>query len=114
MKLINRELSWLSFNERVLQEALDNKVPLIERMHFLGIYSNNLDGFFRVRAAYVQRMILLNKKKVQGFDGSPAELLEEIHNVIVSQQKKFQVAYVKLLKQMKTWRFITEMKMLIS
>lgn len=100
MKLINRELSWLSFNERVLQEALDNKVPLIERMHFLGIYSNNLDGFFRVRAAYVQRMILLNKKKVQGFDGSPAELLEEIHNVIVSQQKKFQVAYVKLLKQM--------------
>ena len=50
MNIINRELSWLSFNERVLQEALDPIVPLTERMRFLGIYSNNMDEFYRVRA----------------------------------------------------------------
>ncbi|MFT5779459.1 MAG: polyphosphate kinase [Crocinitomicaceae bacterium] len=97
MKLINRELSWLSFNERVLQEALDEEVPIIERMRFLGIYSNNMDEFFRVRVAYIRRMIALEKRKVDGFSGTPAELLEEIRNVVIKQQKKFQVAYTKIL-----------------
>lgn len=98
MKLVNRELSWLSFNERVLQEALDKNVPIIERMRFLGIYSNNMDEFFRVRVAYIRRMIALNKKKVQGFDGTPAELFDEIRNVVMRQQKKFQIAYNRILK----------------
>lgn len=101
MKLINRELSWLSFNERVLQEALDESNPLTERMRFLGIYSNNMDEFFRVRVAYVRRMMLVhNQPNVQGFNGTPAELFEEIRNVVLSQQRKMQVAYKKILKSL--------------
>ena len=66
MELINRELSWLAFNERVLQEAMDPKVPIVERMRFLGIYSNNLDEFFRVRVANIRRIIGVQKKQIAG------------------------------------------------
>lgn len=100
MKLANRELSWLSFNERVLQEALDETVPIIERMRFLGIYSNNMDEFFRVRVAYIRRMIQLKKQRVLGFDGTPRMLFEEIRNVVMMQQRKFQIAYKRILKEL--------------
>ena len=53
---IAKELSWLSFNERVLQEAADTSVPIIQRVRYLGIFSNNLDEFFRVRVADVRRL----------------------------------------------------------
>lgn len=98
MRLANRELSWLSFNERVLQEALDDSNPLIERMRFLGIYSNNMDEFFRVRVAILRRTIALNKKTVSGYESSPADLYDEIIKVVIKQQKKFQIAYKKILK----------------
>ena len=100
MRLLNRELSWLSFNERVLQEALDETNPLIERMRFLGIYSNNMDEFFRVRVAYVHRMTMLENQSIQGFDGTASELFDEIRNVVLSQQRKLQVAYKKILKEL--------------
>jgi polyphosphate kinase len=62
-KTIPRDISWLSFNARVLQEANDPTVPLKERIRFLGIFSNNMDEFFRVRVATLKRMMLLGKKK---------------------------------------------------
>lgn len=100
MEFINRELSWLSFNERVLQEALDPRNPVIERMRFLGIYSNNLDEFFRVRVASVRRMIAIRNKTVQGFDGTPKELFNEIRMVVLRQQKQFELAYQKILREL--------------
>lgn len=96
MSIINRELSWLSFNERVLQEALDSSVPVVERMRFLGIYSNNLDEFYRVRVANIKRMIHLQNKKVEGFKGSAQELYDEIRSVVIKQQRKFELAYANI------------------
>jgi len=98
MNLINRELSWLSFNERVLQEALDETVPLVERIRFLGIYSNNMDEFYRVRVANIKRMIAVQNKKVEGFKGTTEELSDAIHAVVIKQQRKFEQAYQNLLK----------------
>jgi polyphosphate kinase len=106
MRLINRELSWLAFNERVLQEALDETNPLVERMRFLGIYSNNMDEFFRVRVAYLQRMVQLGATSVQGFKGTPAELFDEIRNIVLKQQRKMQLAYKKILNALEKQNII--------
>ncbi|MCX6190750.1 MAG: polyphosphate kinase 1 [Flavobacteriia bacterium] len=101
MKTVNRELSWLSFNERVLQEAMDERVPLIERIRFLGIYSNNMDEFYRVRVANIRRVINFRKSKVAGFKGSAEELYKEIRRVVLKQQEKFEFAYQEILAGLK-------------
>ena len=63
----NRELSWLEFNERVLQEAQDKTVPIIERIRFIGIFSNNLDEFFKVRYATVKRELQFLLRKIGNY-----------------------------------------------
>ncbi|MGJ8550061.1 polyphosphate kinase 1 [Winogradskyella wichelsiae] len=84
---INRELSWLKFNERVLQEASDKDVPLIERLRFLGIFSNNLDEFFKVRYATVKRIYEAGKGGKSELGGIRAgDLLEEITQIVIEQQ----------------------------
>ena len=82
-RYINREISWLQFNARVLQEAADESVPLIERLRFVGIFSNNLDEFFKVRYATVKRIDYAGKAGKSQLGGIKAsELLEIITNNI--------------------------------
>jgi polyphosphate kinase len=98
--LINRDISWLSFNARVLQEAEDPEVPLIERLRFLGIFSNNRDEFFRVRVATIRRMTKWGKKAKTLLGGDPDVLLEEIQKIVIEQQEKFEHIYLNLLKEL--------------
>ncbi|ETJ49903.1 polyphosphate kinase 1 [Pseudoalteromonas agarivorans] len=91
-----KELSWLSFNERVLQEAKDKNNPIIERMRFLGIFSNNLDEFFRVRVADVKRRILLNKLPDANFEEDEI-LLSEIQKKVLQLGKKFNHIHQQVL-----------------
>lgn len=99
---INREISWLSFNERVLQEAADPNTPLFERIRFIGIFSNNLDEFFRVRFAAVRRMVDFggDDESLLG-DYTPKELLDKIQNVVIGQQQKVQNIYLDIIEELK-------------
>lgn len=88
-RYINREISWLQFNGRVLQEASDVRVPLIERLRFLGIFSNNLDEFFKVRYATVKRIVEAGKGGKNELGGIKAkELLEIITQIVIHQQAR--------------------------
>jgi len=86
---INREISWLKFNERVLQESADSNVPLIDRIRFIGIFSNNLDEFFKVRYATVKRIVEAGKSGKSVLGGEIAkDLLEEITKIVIQQQTR--------------------------
>ncbi len=103
-KYIPRDISWLSFNARVLQEANDITVPLQERIRFLGIFSNNLDEFFRVRVATLKRMLeFVEKKKRSNIEliESPQVILDEIQRVVLRQQNEFNRIWHNILKELK-------------
>ena len=97
---INRENSWLLFNDRVMQEAEDKSVPLINRIRFIGIFSNNLDEFFRVRYAYVRRISLAGKSGKKEFGMPATELLEEITEIVIKQQNKAQKILDSLVEEL--------------
>lgn len=103
-KIINREISWLSFNHRVLQEAADTSLPLMERIKFLGIFSNNLDEFFKVRVATVKRMMDYDRnvsrdmRKMIG--DKPKNVLKKIQEIVIDQQAQFQLIYQGIIKEL--------------
>ncbi len=99
-KFINRELSWLSFNERVLQEAADAYVPVLERIRFLGIFSNNLDEFFRVRVATIKRILKYGGSPKAVLGGSPKTILMQIQKVASDQHIRFDNIYKEILQEL--------------
>lgn len=100
-KYIHRDLSWLSFNERVLQEAEDKRVPLIERLRFLGIFSNNQDEFFRVRVATLRRMAKIEKMELREFNFDPSKIIYQLQKKVLVLKNRFDNVYLELLEEFK-------------
>lgn len=99
-KTIARDVSWLSFNGRVLQEAADPSVPLKERIRFLGIFSNNLDEFFRVRVATLKRMIQFGSKANVHLEVNPQQILDEIQMIVLNQQSEFTRIWDEVVREL--------------
>lgn len=99
---VNREISWLRFNARVLQEVKDPSVPLLERLRFLGIYSNNLDEFYSVRYSSVLRSIQLKSRVYRNIiEGqTDEELIDQINNDVAIQRDEYDALYDQILLEL--------------
>lgn len=97
---IVRDLSWLAFNGRVLQEAQDPTVPLPDRLKFLGIFSNNLDEFFRVRVATLARMVRVGKAAKVHLEENPEKILKRISDKVNTQRIEFDKAWAEVQRQL--------------
>jgi polyphosphate kinase len=101
-RFVNRDVSWLSFNARVLQEAEDKTVPILERLRFLAIFSNNLDEFFRVRIATLKRVMDFGKKAKTQLHIKPQKLLDEIQKIVIQQNLQFEKTYKEIQQELRT------------
>ncbi|WP_413614250.1 hypothetical protein [Flavobacterium sp. N1994] len=100
-RYIDREKSWLAFNDRVLQEAADETVPLLERLRFIGIFSNNLDEFFRVRFAAIRRLSLTGVSGEKILGGiSAQQLVKDITEIVIKQQSESLQVLNKIEKEL--------------
>jgi polyphosphate kinase len=110
---IVRDISWLAFNARVLQEAQDSRNHIYDRLRFLGIFSNNLDEFFRVRVATLNRMVRTGKAAKVHLEANPDKILAEIQSIVISQQNAFDNTYSSIIKELERQNiFITNEKQL--
>lgn len=97
---IIRDISWLAFNARVLQEAKDTRNHIHDRLRFLGIFSNNLDEFFRVRVAALNKMVLLGKAAKMHLEANPEKILRKIQHTVIEQQEEFDHTYSAIIKEL--------------
>ncbi len=101
IKPIIRDISWLAFNQRVMQEAKDPKVHLYDRLRFLGIFSNNLDEFYRVRVGTLNKMVEIDKGKTKmHLEQHPEKILKEIQRTTVKLQRSFDLSFAEIMREM--------------
>ncbi len=101
IKPIIRDISWLAFNQRVMQEAKDPKVHLYDRLRFLGIFSNNLDEFYRVRVGTLNKMVEIDKGKTKmHLEQHPEKILKEIQRTTVKLQRSFDLSFSEIMREM--------------
>lgn len=105
---IVRDLSWLAFNERVLQEAKDASVSLYDRLRFLGIFSNNLDEFFRVRVATLSKMANLGKAAKVHLEQNPEGILREIQQTVIMLQNDFDNTYQQIIRELSLQKILSK------
>ncbi|MEL6356517.1 MAG: polyphosphate kinase 1, partial [Bacteroidota bacterium] len=108
---IARDISWLSFNHRVLQEAKDPTLPLFERVKFLAIYSSNLDEFFRVRMSNHRNLLRVKKKTMKELDIAPKQTVRTIQRIVNRQQEEFSRIFKQIVQQLEKHNIIMKRRL---